>query len=129
MFFFFQTVSNWNGGRAHLEREVDNERREERKRHHDPEEEEMDRGKTKKLKNHHGYESGRSNPGYNPFQEYQNGKTWNRHTFHHRQRRDYETSNEKDNRPRSNIRNHRNAYRHQQNRYQNYSRNSHYQRR
>ncbi|XP_063995854.1 ubiquitin carboxyl-terminal hydrolase 36 [Diachasmimorpha longicaudata] len=92
------SVTNWNGNRSHLEREVDTERREERKRHHDPDDEEMDRGRTKKLKSHREYE-GRSNPGYNPFQEYQNGKTWNRPSngSYHR-RNHYNTSSH--NRPR-----------------------------
>ncbi|XP_012255810.2 ubiquitin carboxyl-terminal hydrolase 36 isoform X2 [Athalia rosae] len=71
------SVSNWNGGRAHLEREVDTERREDRKRHLDSDEEEMDRGRVKKVKGHREYKE-RSNPGYNPFQDYQTSKSWNR---------------------------------------------------
>ncbi|XP_012276206.1 ubiquitin carboxyl-terminal hydrolase 36 isoform X2 [Orussus abietinus] len=71
------SVVSWNGGRTHMEREVDNERRDERKRHFDPEDEELDRGRLKKVRMHRVYE-GRSNPDYNPFQEYQNGKSWNR---------------------------------------------------
>ncbi|KAK0172824.1 hypothetical protein PV328_006095 [Microctonus aethiopoides] len=86
------SVTNWNGDRAHLEREVNNERREERKRHFDPDDEEMDRGRMKKIKCHREYE-GRSNPGFNSFQEYSNEKLWNRSNHdgsHHR--RYYDTS-------------------------------------
>ncbi|KAG8041228.1 hypothetical protein G9C98_002216 [Cotesia typhae] len=71
------SVTTWNGSRTQMDREVDNERREERKRHFNADDEEMDRGRTKKVKSHREYES-RSNPGYNPFQEYHNGKSWNR---------------------------------------------------
>ena len=60
-----------------MDREVDDERRQERKRHLDPDDEEIDRGRTKKIKNHRDYEN-RPNAGYNPFQEYQNVKSWNR---------------------------------------------------
>lgn len=88
---FFQIVTNWNGDRAHLEREVNNERREERKRHFDPDDEEMDRGRTKKIKCHREYES-RSNPGFNPFQEYSNDKSWNRSNHDGSYRRYNDTS-------------------------------------
>lgn len=74
-----------------MDREVDNERREERKRHFNPDDEEMDRGRMKKIKSHRDYES-RSNPGYNPFQEYQNGKSWNRSNGGGNYRRYYNTS-------------------------------------
>ncbi|XP_034937422.1 ubiquitin carboxyl-terminal hydrolase 36 [Chelonus insularis] len=85
------SVTNWNGSRAHLDREVDDERRKERKRHFNPEDEEMDRGRIKKIKNHRNY-GGRSNPGYNSFQEYQNGKSWSRSRGKHHRRYD-NTSN------------------------------------
>ncbi|XP_034192188.1 ubiquitin specific peptidase 36 [Osmia lignaria lignaria] len=71
------SVVNWNGNRTHLDREVDNDRREERKRHFNTDDEEIDRGRVKKVKDHRTYED-RSNTDYNPFQEYQNSKTWNR---------------------------------------------------
>ncbi|XP_011313285.1 ubiquitin carboxyl-terminal hydrolase 36 [Fopius arisanus] len=115
------SVTNWNGNRSHLDREVENERREERKRHHDPDDEEMDRGRTKKLKNHREYE-GRSNPGYNPFQEYQNGKTWNRGSNGPYHRRNYYNTSSH-NRPR-----HGGNYRQQQYRYHGHNR-DHWQRR
>ncbi|XP_043274573.1 ubiquitin carboxyl-terminal hydrolase 36 [Venturia canescens] len=98
------SVPNWNGNRSHLGREVDNERREGRKRHLDPDEDEIDRGRIKKIKTR-GYETERSNPGYNPFQEYHNSKTWNRSSggCFHRQRRFYDTSSGGGNRSRYNV--------------------------
>ena len=85
------SVSNWNGNRTHLDREVDNDRREERKRHFNQDDEDIDRGRVKKVKDHRGYEE-RSNSGYNPFQEYQNGKTWNRSLGGYYRRHYYNTS-------------------------------------
>ncbi|KAG7189421.1 hypothetical protein KM043_017125 [Ampulex compressa] len=82
------SVSNWNGNRTHLDREIDNDRREERKRHFNVDDEELDRGRVKKVKDHRMYEE-RANAGYNPFQEYQNGKTWNRSTSSGYHRRHY----------------------------------------
>ncbi|XP_015595201.1 ubiquitin carboxyl-terminal hydrolase 36 isoform X2 [Cephus cinctus] len=114
------SVSNWNGGRAHLEREVDNERREERKRHFDPNDEEMDRGRVKKVKVHRDYD-GRSNAGYNPFQEYQNGKSWNRAPSGYHRKNYYNTSSHSRPRYGSN-------YRPPHYRYHNHSR-DHWQRR
>ncbi|XP_076758873.1 ubiquitin specific peptidase 36 isoform X2 [Xylocopa sonorina] len=85
------SVTNWNGNRTHLDREVDNDRREERKRHFNTDDEEIDRGRVKKVKDHRTYEE-RSNSGYNPFQEYQNGKTWNRSIGGYYRRHYYNTS-------------------------------------
>jgi len=78
---------NWNGNRTQLDRDVDNDRREERKRHFNADDEEIDKGRTKKVKDHtnrRSYEE-RSSTSYNSFQEYQN-KTWNRSVngYHHR---------------------------------------------
>ncbi|XP_076619386.1 ubiquitin specific peptidase 36 isoform X2 [Colletes latitarsis] len=84
-------VSNWNGNRTHLDREIDNDRREDRKRHFNTDDEEIDRGRVKKVKDHRIYEE-RSNTGYNPFQEYQNGKTWNRSLGGYYRRHYYNTS-------------------------------------
>lgn len=57
-------VSTWNGTRAQLDKEVNNERREERKR---PLSDNSDQGRAKhpKLNSHGSY---KSNPGYNPIQ-------------------------------------------------------------
>lgn len=85
-------MTNWNGGRSRLDREVDDERRQERKRHMDPDDEEIDRGRTKKVKSHRDYEN-RPNAGYNPFQEYQNVKSWNRQIGGYQRRNYYNTSN------------------------------------
>ncbi|XP_076662770.1 ubiquitin specific peptidase 36 [Andrena cerasifolii] len=113
------SVSNWNGNRTHLDREVDNDRREERKRHFNQDDEDIDRGRVKKVKDHRGYEE-RSNSGYNPFQEYQNGKTWNRSLGGYYRRHYYNTSSHA--RPR-----HGRNYRPPHYRYHNHSR-AHWQR-
>ncbi|XP_031846281.1 ubiquitin specific peptidase 36 isoform X2 [Nomia melanderi] len=85
------TVLNWNGNRTHLDREVDNDRREERKRHFNTTDDDIDRGRVKKVKDHRTYDD-RSNASYNPFQEYQNGKTWNRSLDGYYRRQYYNTS-------------------------------------
>ena len=113
------SVSNWNGNRTHLDREVDNDRREERKRHFNQDDEDIDRGRVKKVKDDRGYEE-RSNSGYNPFQEYQNGKTWNRSLGGYYRRHYYNTSSHA--RPR-----HGRNYRPAHYRYHNHSR-AHWQR-
>ncbi|XP_071870273.1 ubiquitin specific peptidase 36 [Bombus fervidus] len=113
------SVANWNGNRTHLDREVDNDRREERKRHFNADDEEIDRGRVKKVKDHRTYEE-RNNSGYNPFQEYQNGKTWNRSLGGYYRRHYYNTSNNA--RPR-----HGRNYRPPHYRYHNHSR-AHWQR-
>lgn len=82
---------NWNGNRTQLEREVDNDRREERKRHFNADDEDIDKGRIKKIKNRRTYEE-RSNTCYNSFQEYQNGKTWNRSVNSYHRRNYYNTS-------------------------------------
>nr|XP_033321304.1 ubiquitin carboxyl-terminal hydrolase 36-like [Megalopta genalis] len=85
------SLLNWNGNRTHLDREVDNDRREERKRHFNTNDDDIDRGRVKKVKDHRTYED-RSNTGYNPFQEYQNGKTWDRSLNNYHRRQYYNTS-------------------------------------
>uniref|UniRef100_A0A1B0CTF7 Ubiquitin carboxyl-terminal hydrolase n=1 Tax=Lutzomyia longipalpis TaxID=7200 RepID=A0A1B0CTF7_LUTLO len=64
-------VYSWNGQKTSLDREVQEDKKEERKREleHQMENGDMDRGRTKKVKVHH--PPGKDNPGYNPFQEYQ----------------------------------------------------------
>ncbi|XP_003704791.1 ubiquitin specific peptidase 36 isoform X2 [Megachile rotundata] len=113
------SVVNWNGNRTHLDREVDNDRREERKRHFNADDEEIDRGRVKKVKDHRIYED-RINTGYNPFQEYQNSKTWNRSSGGYYRKHYYDTSTHA--RPR-----HGRNYRPQHYRYHNHSR-GHWQR-
>lgn len=93
-------VTNWNGSKTQLDRDVDNERREERKRHFNADDEEMDKGRTKKVKNHtnrRSYEE-RSTI-YNPFQEYQNKPCFDRRLLNrssvnnsHNRRRFYNTT-------------------------------------
>lgn len=91
------SVTNWNGNRTQLDRDVDNDRREERKRHFNADDDEIDKGRTKKIKDHanrRSYEE-RSNTSHNSFQEYQN-KSWNRsvngYRHHHNRRHYYNTS-------------------------------------
>ncbi|CAG5088829.1 Similar to Usp36: Ubiquitin carboxyl-terminal hydrolase 36 (Drosophila ananassae) [Cotesia congregata] len=102
------SVTTWNGSRTQMDREVDNERREERKRHFNADDEEMDRGRTKKVKCHREYES-RSNPGYNPFQEYHNGKSWNRSNGGGNYRRYYNNNNNNNNNNSNNNNNNNNS--------------------
>ncbi|EFN62098.1 Ubiquitin carboxyl-terminal hydrolase 42 [Camponotus floridanus] len=91
------SVTNWNGNRTQLDRDVDNDRREERKRHFNADDEEMDRGRVKKVKDHSSRRSynDRSNANYNSFQEYhnnhnnQNNKSWNRPGVNGYHRRHY----------------------------------------
>lgn len=59
-------VTTWNGTRAALDREINNERREDRKRtltDNNP-----DKCKVKQAKHTNSYMTNKSNPGYNPFQ-------------------------------------------------------------
>lgn len=122
-------MTNWNGNRTHLDREVDNERREERKRHYDEDDEELDRGRCRKIKNHREHD-GRTNSAYNPFEEYQNGKSWNNRSssggYHRRNGNNYyNTSSNNRGRHGSNHRHH--PYRHHNN--HNSSSRDHWQRR
>ncbi|XP_056635240.1 ubiquitin carboxyl-terminal hydrolase 36 [Diorhabda sublineata] len=89
-------VSTWNGSRSELDKEVQNERREDRKRNLP---DSSDQGRTKHIKLGSNF---KLNPGYNPIQEYHNAKNWNpsngsggnykpfyngnrhRRTFHHK---------------------------------------------
>ncbi|KAI4501237.1 hypothetical protein M0802_003610 [Mischocyttarus mexicanus] len=102
-------VTSWRGNRCHLDREVDNERREERKRHINPDDEEADRGRVKKVKEHRMF-GDRLGSGYNLFQEYQNGKTWNRSLSGYNRESYYVTSNNTRVRRNSNYRQHRYRY-------------------
>ncbi|XP_018317211.1 ubiquitin carboxyl-terminal hydrolase 36 isoform X2 [Mycetomoellerius zeteki] len=99
------SVMNWNGNRTQLDRDVDNDRREERKRHFNADDEEIDKGRTKKIKDHTNrrpYEE-RSSTSYKSFQP---NKSWNRsvngyhhhhnhhhhHHYHHHRRYPHNTS-------------------------------------
>ncbi|XP_018574854.1 ubiquitin carboxyl-terminal hydrolase 36 isoform X2 [Anoplophora glabripennis] len=64
-------VSTWNGTRSQLDKEISNERREDRKRSLA---DSSDQGRVKHQKINSNY---KSNPGYNPIQEYHNAKNWN----------------------------------------------------
>ncbi|XP_019867930.2 ubiquitin carboxyl-terminal hydrolase 36 isoform X2 [Aethina tumida] len=64
-------VATWNGTRSALDKEVSNERREERKRTLTPDSSDQGRVKHPKVSS-----SFKSNPGYNPIQEFHNAKNW-----------------------------------------------------
>lgn len=102
------SVTNWNGGRSRLDREVDDERRQERKRHLDPDDEDIDRGRTKKMKMNRDYDNR-----FNPFQDYQNVKGGQRPMGY--QRRSYYNSSSH-NRARYNSRPSYHRYHQSQNR-------------
>ncbi|KAL6259800.1 hypothetical protein P5V15_009711 [Pogonomyrmex californicus] len=84
------SVTNWNGNRTQLDRDVDNDRRDERKRHFNADDEEMDKGRSKKMKDHNrrSYEERSTNS----FQEYQNKTNWNRSVNGYHRRHYYNTS-------------------------------------
>ncbi|XP_049298006.1 ubiquitin carboxyl-terminal hydrolase 36 isoform X2 [Anopheles funestus] len=69
-------VKSWNGQQTAMERELANDRREERKRQiEDDRETEMDRGRVKKTKGGAPTASGANSGGNNLFQQYQNHQT------------------------------------------------------
>uniref|UniRef100_A0A182MJ13 Ubiquitin carboxyl-terminal hydrolase 36 n=1 Tax=Anopheles culicifacies TaxID=139723 RepID=A0A182MJ13_9DIPT len=69
-------VKSWNGQQTVMERELANERREERKRQIEEDREtEMDRGRVKKTKGGVPAASGANSGGNNLFQQYQNNQT------------------------------------------------------
>ncbi|XP_015189525.1 PREDICTED: ubiquitin carboxyl-terminal hydrolase 36-like [Polistes dominula] len=103
-------VTNWRGNRCHLDREVDNERREERKRHMNPDDEEADRGRVKKVKEHRMCGDRLGGTGYNVFQEFQNGKTWSRSVSGYNRESYYDTSNNPRPRRNSNYKHPRNRH-------------------
>lgn len=79
-------VVSWLGDKPAIEKEISNEKREERKRYiEDERENEMDRGRVKKVKLSHDKHENRSNSNgsHNRFQEYHNGSisNTNRHKW------------------------------------------------
>lgn len=75
-------VPSWNGGKARIDRDVDNERRQERKRPFDNDEDELDRGRTKKIKMYH--KDYRNDSKYNQFQEHHNNNIkWRQFSNNH----------------------------------------------
>ncbi|CAH2091070.1 unnamed protein product [Euphydryas editha] len=80
-------VASWAGSHSAMSRQVFEERREERKRIHEATDE-MDRGRTKKVKKFHHYNRFNNNRhGYNPFQEKQNKLHWGNNFKYHSDRR------------------------------------------
>ncbi|CAH1961940.1 unnamed protein product [Acanthoscelides obtectus] len=70
-------VTTWNGTRSQLDKEVNEERREERKRNlADTSQDQNQKAKHLKTNNYNNNHY-KSNPGYNPIQEYHNAKNWN----------------------------------------------------
>ncbi|XP_061392793.1 ubiquitin carboxyl-terminal hydrolase 36 [Musca vetustissima] len=75
-------VLTWNGQQSEIEREIITDAREQRQRDwEDDEENEMDRGRQKKVKAPKDPHANAPTPGYNPFQEQENQKRWKR--YHH----------------------------------------------
>ncbi|XP_070854200.1 ubiquitin carboxyl-terminal hydrolase 36-like [Drosophila suzukii] len=78
------SVLSWNGKPAELEKELLVDAREQRQRDLDDDEEnEMDRGRQRKVKSgsakgNNSSNASNSTPGYNPFQEYEGQKRWNK---------------------------------------------------
>ncbi|TDG52767.1 hypothetical protein AWZ03_001000 [Drosophila navojoa] len=71
------SVLSWNGKPSELDQQLLAEAREQRKRDaEDDEENEMDRGRQRKVKSA-SVKSNNSIPGYNPFQEFESQKRWN----------------------------------------------------
>ncbi|XP_030760764.1 ubiquitin carboxyl-terminal hydrolase 36 isoform X2 [Sitophilus oryzae] len=66
-------ITTWEGTRSQLDKEVNQEKREERKRSYV---DSTDQGRVKHQKVSSSYSNGKSNPGYNPVQEYHNMKNW-----------------------------------------------------
>lgn len=67
-------VSTWSGTRSQLDKEVAQEKREDRKRSFA--DSSVDQGRVKHPKVSSSYSKNKSNPGYNPVQEYHNMKNW-----------------------------------------------------
>ncbi|XP_066138561.1 ubiquitin carboxyl-terminal hydrolase 36 [Euwallacea fornicatus] len=80
-------VSTWNGNRSKLDKEVQQERREDRKRSLADSSEDQGPAKHPKVSAIFGNGGAKSNPGYNPVQEYHNMKNWsngNGSRYHHK---------------------------------------------
>ncbi|XP_041986605.1 ubiquitin carboxyl-terminal hydrolase 36 [Aricia agestis] len=75
-------VQAWSGAHSSMSRQVFEERREERKRALEATDD-MDRGRTKKIKKFHYNRFNNNRNGYNPFQEKQNKPHWG-HNFKYR---------------------------------------------
>ncbi|XP_022130071.1 ubiquitin carboxyl-terminal hydrolase 36 isoform X1 [Pieris rapae] len=105
-------VSSWNGTHSHLSRQVFEERREERKRALNASDE-MDCGRSKKVKKFHHYNRFHNRHDYNPFQDKQNKMQWG-HNFKYRNER----------RPGQHYNKHHNKYK----RFNRFSNGAHYRR-
>ncbi|XP_047534809.1 ubiquitin carboxyl-terminal hydrolase 36 [Vanessa atalanta] len=80
-------VSSWNGTHSAMSRQVFEERRDDRKRVHEATDE-MDRGRTKKIKKFHHYNRFNNNRNaYNPFQDKQNKLHWGNNFKYRSERR------------------------------------------
>lgn len=106
---FLSSVHSWNGNKARLDRDVENQRRQDRKRPFDDDENDLDRGRVKKVKSQDNYKA-RNNSNFNQFQEHQN-HNWG-YNNHYRQH------NYNMNRPRhnGNHNRHNNRYHHNKSR-------------
>lgn len=67
-------VNSWEGGKSVLDSEIEGEKRNHKRYWSDEYEEELDQGKTKKVKKYHTDYS--FNSGYNPFQKHQDHRNY-----------------------------------------------------
>lgn len=110
---FSSLVHSWNGHKARLDRDVDNQRRQDRKRSFDNDENDLDRGRVKKVKMQNDYQA-RNDSKFNQYQEQQNQWRYNnqynnRHNNNHMYRPRHGGNH---NRPHNNRYNHHNNPRH-----------------
>lgn len=67
-------MNSWEGGKSVLDSEIEGEKRNHKRYWSDEYEEELDQGKTKKVKKYHADYS--FNSGYNPFQKHQDHRNY-----------------------------------------------------
>lgn len=80
----YLTVNSWEGGKSVLDTEMEGEKRNHKRHWSDDYEDELDHGKTKKVKKYHSDCNVHS--GYNAFQKYQDNRNYeNNRVSHDRQ--------------------------------------------
>lgn len=98
---FSDQVRTWDGGKSHLTKQVEDDKRLQRKRTADDLlDEELDKGKIKKIKSvkEENRESSPSRNGYNPFQVFQDSVHNNKDQKQHHQKPDHFKNNQSHNR-------------------------------
>ncbi|XP_061182057.1 ubiquitin carboxyl-terminal hydrolase 36-like isoform X1 [Saccostrea echinata] len=73
------SVNSWEGGKSTLDTEVESEKKDRKRLWSDDYDEELDHGKTKKIKKNHSDYNVHS--GYNPFQKYQDHRNYDNNRF------------------------------------------------